>query len=86
MRKVINTYFLIVALLFALLPAPVAAQKLNGNTVASAPPTAVKLTLPVKEGSLRFAVIGDTGSGTPQQRDVGDMMAVYRAAFRLSLC
>jgi predicted MPP superfamily phosphohydrolase len=76
MRKVINTYFLIVALLFALLPAPVAAQKLNGNTA-----TAVKLTLPVKEGSLRFAVIGDTGSGTPQQRDVGDMMAVYRAAF-----
>src|SRR5690242_9282325 len=58
------------------------AQKLNnnaGNTAPAASP--VKLTLPLKEGSLRFAVIGDTGSGSQNQRDVGDMMVKYRQAF-----
>jgi predicted phosphodiesterase len=39
------------------------------------------LVLPVKEGSLRFAVIGDTGSGTEQQREVGQTMLRYREAF-----
>ena len=59
------------------------AQKLNtnnaGSTASAAAP--VKLTLPLKEGSLRFAVIGDTGSGTQKQRDVGEMMVKYRQAF-----
>jgi hypothetical protein len=44
----------------------------------SSPP---RLTLPVKDGSVRFAAIGDTGSGTEKQRDVGDMMARYRMLF-----
>jgi 3',5'-cyclic AMP phosphodiesterase CpdA len=37
--------------------------------------------LPKKDGSVKFAVIGDTGSGTEQQRDVGDMMIKYHALF-----
>jgi len=35
----------------------------------------------VKDGSVRFAVIGDTGSGSSKQRDVGDMMVQYRVLF-----
>ena len=35
----------------------------------------------MKDGSVKFGVIGDTGSGTEQQRDVGDMMIKYHALF-----
>jgi 3',5'-cyclic AMP phosphodiesterase CpdA len=60
--------FLLALLISATLFLPASAQRL-------------KLTLPVKDGSVRFAVIGDTGSGTEKQRDVGAMMAQYRAVY-----
>lgn len=41
----------------------------------------VKLTLPLKEGSVRFAVIGDTGTGTSKQQDLADVMAKYQQIF-----
>ena len=41
----------------------------------------VKLSLPVKEGSVRFAVIGDTGTGTEKQHEIAGMMVRYRSAF-----
>ena len=53
--------------------APKAAVSRNG------PP--LKLTLPVKDGSLRFAVIGDTGTGSKKQYQVGEMMVEYRKIF-----
>jgi hypothetical protein len=57
----------------------------NGSPGASkeAPPvdSALKVTLPVKEGSVRFAVIGDTGSGSEEQRQLADLMMRYRKAF-----
>jgi predicted phosphodiesterase len=76
-------HFLFALLISAILFAPAPAQKLNGNstaatTAANAP---LKLTLPMKEGSVKFAVIGDTGSGSEKQRDVGDMMVKYHALF-----
>jgi 3',5'-cyclic AMP phosphodiesterase CpdA len=70
--------FLLALLICATLCFPASAQRLNNADVKTAP---VKLTLPVKDGSVRFAVIGDTGSGTDKQRDVGSMMAQYRVAF-----
>jgi len=45
------------------------------------PASAQRLTLPMKDGSVRFAVIGDTGSGSDKQREVGEMMAQYRGVF-----
>jgi hypothetical protein len=42
---------------------------------------AVKLTLPVKDGSVRFMVVGDTGTGTQQQQELADVMVRYRSAF-----
>ena len=68
--------FLFALLISATLFIPAPAQKLTD--VKSSP---VKLALPVKDGSVRFAVIGDTGSGTSSQREVGNMMAKYYAAF-----
>lgn len=75
MRRNLLLALLISATLFF----PASAQKLNNAAAVKSLP--VKLTLPVKDGSVRFAVIGDTGSGTDKQRDVGTMMAQYRAVF-----
>lgn len=77
-----NRHFILVAFIIASFSSPSRAQQLNGNAVkSSAADSPVKLTLPLKDGSLRFAVIGDTGSGTSKQSDVGNMMVKYRAAF-----
>jgi len=82
MRKSFTTNFLLVAFITASFFTSTPAQKLNGNTAGnSAADAAVRLTLPLKDGSLRFAVIGDTGTGTSKQHDLGDMMVQYRAAF-----
>jgi hypothetical protein len=48
------------------------------SRVAAAP---VRLTLPLKKDSVRFAVIGDTGTGTEKQYEVGRVMVSYRQAF-----
>jgi predicted phosphodiesterase len=50
----------------------------NGKEPATAP---VKLTLPNKEKSVRFVVIGDTGTGTDQQHELAQVMMRYRQAF-----
>jgi len=76
MRRSRSIHFLVIAFIVASFLSPAPAQQLN-NAAASP----VKLALPLKEGSLRFAVIGDTGSGTQKQRDVGEMMVKYREAF-----
>lgn len=80
MRRHFSTGFLIITLVVAISAAPAPAQRTNGTrTAPKASP--VKLTLPLKEGSVRFAAIGDTGTGSSKQRDVGQMMALYHAAF-----
>ena len=69
-----------VALLFSASVSQTAySQKYATGSKVSAP--AVTLTLPMKSGSTRFAVIGDTGTGSKQQRDIADMMMRYRTAF-----
>ncbi len=62
-----------------LLCSSVSSHSFSQNLANSSP--AVKLALPLKEGSLRFAVMGDTGSGSAVQRQVADMMVSYRLAF-----
>ncbi|MEK6323770.1 MAG: metallophosphoesterase [Acidobacteriota bacterium] len=41
----------------------------------------VQVSLPIKEGSVRFAIIGDTGSGTDKQQQIADMMVRYKKVF-----
>jgi predicted phosphodiesterase len=43
--------------------------------------SAQELRLPVKNGSVRFAVIGDTGTGSTAQYDVGKQMAAFHEKF-----
>jgi Calcineurin-like phosphoesterase len=80
MRSIRRRHLLIAFLVTTTLFIPSSAQKVNSpaGTLRSAP---LKLVLPVKDGSVRFAVIGDTGSGSSKQREVGDMMVQYRAVF-----
>jgi predicted phosphodiesterase len=53
-----------------------------GVTVAAAPPIALKL--PLKEGSTRFAVIGDTGTGDSHQVAVGKALFEAKQLFPFS--
>lgn len=55
-------------------------SRTNRNSRASTP-SPVKLTLPNKEGSVRFLVIGDTGTGTDQQSELAQIMLRYRQTF-----
>ncbi|HJT28589.1 MAG TPA: metallophosphoesterase [Pyrinomonadaceae bacterium] len=77
MRRTLTRHFIFALLISAILLTPAPAQQLKGHSSAAPP----RLTLPMKDGSTRFAVIGDTGSGTKQQREVGDMMIRYHALF-----
>jgi hypothetical protein len=51
------------------------------ETSASPLPPAGELALPDRPGSIKFAVIGDSGRGSPEQFEVGRQMAVYRRRF-----
>lgn len=65
-----------------LLTLPIAyAQKPSANHGKTAPNIAVKLTLPNKDNSVRFVVIGDTGTGTDKQQELAQVMMRYRQAF-----
>jgi 3',5'-cyclic AMP phosphodiesterase CpdA len=77
-----HTYNLLFAFIVsAALFIPAAAQKPNGDAANRSHSSPLKLALPLKDGSVRFAVIGDTGSGSAKQRDVGAMMVQYHTLF-----
>ena len=88
-RTFLNAGFLVVTFIVAGALATARAQtpNANGSRVSSNGSTnassvsPVRLTLPNRDDSVRFAVIGDTGSGTKTQREVGVMMAEYREVF-----
>lgn len=79
--------FLLLAALIALITsAPFIdagfAQELAKNAKAkSAANSTLKLALPLKDGSVRFAIIGDTGTGGAKQYEVGEMMKKYHDIF-----
>jgi predicted phosphodiesterase len=47
----------------------------------TAPLAAQALTLPLKKGSVRFGIIGDTGTGDGSEYDVGRQFELYRQKF-----
>jgi 3',5'-cyclic AMP phosphodiesterase CpdA len=60
--------------LATLVPVPITAQAPAANPAPS-------LSLPLKEGSVRFLVMGDTGQGDPGQYDTAREMAALRQQF-----
>jgi calcineurin-like phosphoesterase family protein len=47
----------------------------------NAPPETLRVSLPIKDGSVRFLVVGDTGTGSEKQRQLADVMVRYRQLF-----
>jgi hypothetical protein len=73
-------YFLLVFILVisGAMPAAVTAQK---NSLQTAPTAAQGLTLPMREGSVRFMAVGDTGRGNREQNELAQVMFEYRKLF-----
>ncbi len=77
---------LILALLLLLvtgLNVPVSAQapKTGNAKGAQVAAPARKITLPRKDGSVRFVAIGDTGTGSAKQQELADVMLRSHATF-----
>jgi hypothetical protein len=53
----------------------------TSTAVRELSPAPGALALPLRAGSVRFAVIGDAGRGDRWQREVADQMAAWRARF-----
>jgi calcineurin-like phosphoesterase family protein len=60
-------------------PAPLAGAELQPGGETGGPP--IVLTLPLESKSLRFAVIGDSGTGTPKQYEVANQMVRFHERF-----
>ena len=87
MNRISKTYVTFVLALVLGVTANVTAQntkgKGNGNAKGNkiAAPVAPRITLPLKKDSVRFALIGDTGTGTEKQKDLADLLLRSRQIF-----
>lgn len=76
MKRVFVTAISIVfAAVFGLL------ENIRSQKVFAASQERPQITLPSTKDSVKFAIIGDTGSGTDKQQQIADMMATYRTVF-----
>ena len=64
---------------------PGIAQSLSVKATAPTKATARNITLPMRDGSLRAAVFGDSGSGNKVQYELGRVMEEYRQSFGFDL-
>jgi len=77
----VSRYLILILLIYSLSSSVSTSQSLTNRARPNPVANPVSITLPVKQGSIRFAVIGDTGSGSEKQQQVADMMVRYRTAF-----
>lgn len=75
-----RTIALTVAIISSLVVASVE-KSFSQNHASLAAGETLLVNLPVKKGSVRFAIIGDTGSGSKQQKEIAEMMLRYRQSF-----
>jgi len=78
MNRLINVLLLIAFLTFPQTFGQSISSTQRTKASAEAP---VRVTLPNKEGNVRFLVIGDTGTGSAKQREIGQWMLRYRQVF-----
>src|SRR4028118_2342625 len=77
-----RTYHLLLSLLIVIfISAPLSAQAVAQAVEVSRASDAPLLTLPLKEGSVRFMAVGDTGTGSKEQNELAQVMTNYRKAF-----
>jgi hypothetical protein len=58
-----------------------AGNSFSQNSLPAKAKVAPTLNLPLRDGSVRFMVIGDTGSGAKEQQQLANVMLRYREAF-----
>ncbi|HYP27312.1 MAG TPA: metallophosphoesterase [Blastocatellia bacterium] len=83
MKRPVVTVFSVALLLLGGFAGTGHSQSESSGAAKGSPQAAqpVSVTLPVKEGSVRFMIIGDTGSGAKEQQQVADMVVRYREVF-----
>jgi predicted phosphodiesterase len=79
MRRLGNLLLVLNIAVFSLAVPTVRAQEFSGRTASAA--SVSDLRLPMREGSVKFLAIGDTGTGSGQQIELAKVMAKYRALF-----
>ncbi len=83
--KRVHAYLLILALLIlnfsVAAPAQVRSNNGNGNARSRSAAAPLKITLPRKDGSVRFVIIGDTGTGGKAQHQLADVLLRAYSAF-----
>ena len=65
----------------SLAPAPAVAAAAEAQAIKAQAAVAPRLTLPRKPGSIRFAVIGDSGRGHRPQYEIAAQMQAFRKEF-----
>ncbi|HVF50155.1 MAG TPA: metallophosphoesterase [Pyrinomonadaceae bacterium] len=83
-RNLVASFVSVVVLVFNGFLIEVSGQSLPAAAAQASPQangSPLKLTLPLKNGSVRFVVIGDTGTGSKQQQELADVMLRYREVF-----
>jgi Calcineurin-like phosphoesterase len=81
MKRILASFVIITALMFGAAANQSFAQSRSnpkGSTQAAPP---VQVSLPMKDGSVRFMIVGDTGTGTDKQQQLADLMVRYRQVF-----
>ena len=74
--KRLFSILVLAALIFASISADSLAQTTSNSSlrVGASSANGLRITLPRKNSSVRFAAIGDTGNGSKQQQQVGEIM------------
>jgi hypothetical protein len=83
MKRIIASFITAAVLLSGGLSRQVVGQNISAEAskVSAAAEPSVKLSLPLKDGSVRFMVVGDTGTGTEKQNQLAEVMYRYKQAF-----
>src|SRR5262245_31738473 len=74
MRKLILSVSLITLLILG-------ASQENAHSQTAPANSKLQVNLPMKKDSVRFAVIGDTGTGSREQQELGNLFEQYHTAF-----
>jgi hypothetical protein len=78
MKRILSALLLTIVLTLTGVNAQTNSARTREETRTTAP---FSLTLPNKEGAVRFLVVGDTGTGTDKQNDLAKVMLRYREKF-----
>lgn len=83
MKRTYSALLTLVLLVLFTCSAGTLAQNKNGKGKGNGNPakTGVSINLPLKENSVKFVLIGDTGTGTEKQKQLGDLLLRSRQTF-----